>query len=187
MMAYRNASGIVVRKKTAVWLIGAQEDKLTGSKLPSNKQVLSLFFYKHKTLKQPIRESARVVVREAAVFWDKARIPIRPEQHAIAHLEQLHHQWLLLQRNASRKTDTQRANEASFVDKLEDLFDIAHMNALKMIKIEEDRAFLLAQEKGRRGCMGSIDKVFTSKELQRAKRARSQSMYEQKKKYELHK
>jgi len=180
-----NISGIVVRRKTAVWLIGAVEDKLSGSKLPSNKQVLSLFFYQHKTLKQTVRDSARVVIREVATFWDKARIPIRQEQHAIAQLELLHQKWKLLQRNANRHTDTQRANEANFVDKLEDLFDIAHTNALKMMKIQEDRDFLLAQrEKGRRGCMGSVDKVFTSKEQQRAKRAKSQLVYKQKKRQE---
>ena len=44
-----------------------------------------------------------------------------------------------LKKNASRKSDTQATNERSFVDILDDLFDIAHMNALKIIKIPEDR------------------------------------------------
>jgi len=40
------------------------------------------------------------------------------------------------------------------VNELDDLFDIAHMNALDIIKIEIDRQFLLSQrEKGRIGCM----------------------------------
>jgi len=179
-MTEASTSGVVVRKKTAIWLIGVEEDKLLGSKLPSNKQVLRCFFYHHKTMKQTVRDSARTVVREAAVFWNKASIPMRPKQHAVAQLELLHRNWTLLQRNASRKSDTQRKNEGEFVDKLEDLFDIAHMNALEMITLQEDKYFLLAQrEKGRRGSMGSVDKVFAAKELKRAKRARSHLQYEQ--------
>ena len=32
-----------------------------------------------------------------------------------------------------------------FQDKLGDLFDIAHANALEMIKIDDDKEFLIAQ------------------------------------------
>ena len=40
------------------------------------------------------------------------------------------------------------------MNELDDLFDIAHMNALAIIKIEIDRQFLLSQrEKGRIGSM----------------------------------
>lgn len=55
---------------------------------------------------------------------------------------------------ASRTSATQQAKEIAFSSKLDDLFDIAHANALDMITIDEDRAFLIAQrEKGRRGYM----------------------------------
>ena len=48
---------------------------------------------------------------------------------------------------------------------MNDLFDIAHQNALSMIKIAEDREFLAAQrEKGRRGSMIGIDKKLKDKE-----------------------
>ena len=74
-----------------------------------------------------MRDSSRTVIRETAVFWDKARIPMRLEKHAIAKLEQLHQKWMSLKKNASRNTKTQRNNEAEFVDQLDDLFDISHM------------------------------------------------------------
>ncbi|GBM91363.1 hypothetical protein AVEN_201338-1 [Araneus ventricosus] len=41
---------------------------------------------------------------------------------------------------------------------INNLFDIAHANALEIIKIEEDRKFLLSQrEPGQRGCLMGID------------------------------
>ena len=101
--------------------------------------MLCVFLHHHKTLKKTVRESARSVIREATTFWDSAKIPVRPEQHAISQLEQLHDRWVKLKKNASRKSETQATNERSFVDILGDLIDIAHMNALKIIKIPEDR------------------------------------------------
>lgn len=34
-----------------------------------------------------------------------------------------------------------------FADKLDDIFDISHVNALDMIQIEDDKQFLLNQKK----------------------------------------
>ena len=107
--------------------------------------------YYHKTLHKTIRASCRDVIREAVVFWNNARIPTRFEKHNIDKLEQLHETWTKLKKNASRQSETQRNNEAAFVDKLGNLFDIAHNDALSLISIQEDRDFLIAQrEKGRR-------------------------------------
>ena len=70
-----------------------------------------------------------------------------------------------MQRNASRHTLAQKKRKTKFIDVLDDLFDIAHANALQLIKIEEDREFLIAQrEKRRRGCLGSIDMKLTRQE-----------------------
>jgi len=63
-------------------------------------------------------------------------------------------------------TSLHRQQEAEFVENLENLFDIAHADALSMIKIPEDRAFLLAQrEKGRRDVMGPVDQVLAATEM----------------------
>ena len=48
---------------------------------------------------------------------------------------------------------------------MEDLFDIAHVDAMKSITILEDRKFLSAQrENGHRGKMGDVDKQLAKKE-----------------------
>lgn len=59
--------------------------------------------------------------------------------------------------------------------KLEELFDIAHGNALIMIRIQEDKDILIVQrEKGRCGHIGNLDrkvsKAFAKKQRIREKR-----------------
>lgn len=46
------------------------------------------------------------------------------------NLEALHKKRKLLRKNASRKTGKQKVNEELFVDDLDNLFDIAHADAL---------------------------------------------------------
>jgi len=50
---------VIVRSKTALWLLGSEETELKGSKLPSNRQMLCVFLHHHKTLKKTVLESAR--------------------------------------------------------------------------------------------------------------------------------
>ena len=50
--------------------------------------------------------------------------------------------------------------EGQWKEGLKDLFDVAHANALELIKIQEYKEFLLSQrEKERRGKMMNVDKV----------------------------
>ena len=47
----------------------------------------------------------------------------------------------------------------------DNLFDIAHGDALKKMKIEEDKMFLHRQrEPGRLGCLAGVDKKIAEKE-----------------------
>src|SRR6218665_3297894 len=107
-------------------------------------------------------------------FWDEARIPIQPEHRAILKFEKLYEKWVKLKKNAKRQTNTQKEKETEFVDNLDNLFDMAHMNALNLIKIKEDREFLVSQrENGHRGCMGPVDMALASKESRTAKRRKA--------------
>ncbi|GBN69052.1 hypothetical protein AVEN_187317-1, partial [Araneus ventricosus] len=64
-----------------------------------------------------------------------------------------------------RSEDGQEENERNFISDLNNLFDIAHANALEVIKIEEDGKFLLSQrEPGRRGCLMGIDMKLAKRE-----------------------
>ena len=74
----------------SIWLIGGVSEKLTGSKLPSNRQVLSRFFYLHKLEKKTVQESAAITTEELLSFWVKARIPTRQKYHIINKVKEYH-------------------------------------------------------------------------------------------------
>lgn len=161
-------------RKKDVYLLGPS-DKLAGNKLPSNKQALGRFLYIHVKEKKTVREASTAVIREVVQFWERARIPTKPQQHAIKKMESLFGEYKCLKKHKDRKTDTQRTNEDKFCDKFDDLFDIAHAEAMTKITIEEDRQFLIGQrERGRRGTMAGLDLVLAAKEERARQRVQSQ-------------
>lgn len=57
-----------------VYLIGLCSSELNYRKLPSNRQVMSLFFYKYLYLKKSIRESAFNVSKAGTwPHWDDSQ------------------------------------------------------------------------------------------------------------------
>ncbi|KAK0059431.1 adenylate kinase 9-like protein [Biomphalaria pfeifferi] len=107
-----------------------------------------------------VREASKLTINVIMEFWKKASIPTRAEQHCIQKLESVFYEWKGLQKHKSRSGEAHKKQEHEFVSHLEDLFDIAHQDALTIITNPEDRAFLLCQrEKGRPGSIGVRDKV----------------------------
>ena len=127
--------------QTQIYLLGSTVTGLVGPKLPPNRQALGLFLHLHVTEKLTIRNAASEVIVEVKKFWERARIPVRDSQHCIIKLEKLFNEWKVLKKHENRETSLHRQQEAEFVENLENLFDIAHADALSMIKIPEDRAF----------------------------------------------
>jgi len=106
-----------------------------------------------------LHENAKLVTREVIIFWEKALIPVREEYHFVKKLESLNFGWRNLQKHTTRKLVNDRKIEEEFVNKFDDIFEIGHVNALNIIKIESDKQFLIAQKKkGRSDCMLRIDK-----------------------------
>ena len=156
------------RSQTQVYLLGSTVTELTGSKLPSLRMALG-FFLHHLDMHKTIRQSSAATAEEIAKFWHKARIPIRDVQNCQTKLEQTFEEWRLLKKNKGRQSVTQQSREAEFISRLDDLFDIAHANALSMMTVVEDKEFLLAQrEKGRRGSMAGVDVKLAAKEKRSA-------------------
>ncbi|GBN91210.1 hypothetical protein AVEN_52975-1 [Araneus ventricosus] len=148
-----------------IYLIGSERHQITGCKLPSNRQVLSVLFYNLHEVNLSIRESANLVVRECLIFWERARIPTRATPHCVEKIMKMYNYWRNLQNSACLRSETQEENERNFISDLNNLFDIAHANALEIIKIEEDRKFLLSQrEPGRRGYLMGIDMKLAKRE-----------------------
>jgi hypothetical protein len=164
----------LLRKDTSVYLIGNYSPQIVGSKLPSIKQVLSVLFFNLREVRLTIRESSKLVIDEVMIFWNKARIPTREKQHCIKNVEVLYNKWAGLQKNCKRRTETQLKNEEIFVQEFDNLFDIAHQNALQMMNIAEDKEFLRNQrKKGREGQMYGLDRVLTAKEKRKEEREKS--------------
>jgi len=133
------------RQKYSLYLLGASESEIRGSKLPSNSQILKVFFYYHVILKQTIRKASTAAVEAAIPFWKQARIPIRAKKHLITKVEKLHEKWKTLKKTRNRQEKKQRYDEANFLKYLDNLIDMAAQDALQVMKIEEDKQFLLAQ------------------------------------------
>ena len=71
---------------------------------------------------------------------------MRDHQNCQTKLEQTFEEWRLLKKNKSKTSSTQIAKESIFVSRMEDLFDVAHADALTMTSVlQEDKDFLLAQ------------------------------------------
>ena len=168
------------RSQTEIWLIGPTLDQLTGKKLQSTKQVLKLFFHLHKNDGKNVKESVKLAILQVLPFWQISRIPTKSELHAREKLEKLFLKWKGLQKHALRKTDTQIRKESDFLSEIDKLFDIAHADALSLIKIEEDKDFLLNQRSGRKGYIGSLDIELAEKEERALKRKEAAENYEKK-------
>lgn len=57
-----------VRLREKIYLLGYYLHDISGSKLPSNKQVLSVLFFNIRVVKLTLRESARLALQEVMVF-----------------------------------------------------------------------------------------------------------------------
>lgn len=154
-----------------IYLLGPIDINIRGAKLPSIGQALRVFFYALHIMQLDSRESARLVVREVMLFWDKARIPTRKECHCIDQLIDIYNNWSAIRKSKSRRNGLQERREKEFRDNLDDLFDIAHVNALECMKNQADKEFLTRQrEKGRPGCMLGIDAILAAREQRKADR-----------------
>lgn len=144
--------------RNRVFLVGSMDYQITGSKLPSQKNCLSVLFYNLRIVKLNLHESAALVVDECLIFWKKARIPTQDPSNIIKKLKKLYDDLRTLEKSKTRKSDLCRKRERDFEDKLNNLFDIAHANAINLMKVQEDKDFLQLQRKsGRPGCMMGVD------------------------------
>lgn len=165
--------------KKSIFLVGEANHQITGAKLPSNRQVLAVLFFNIREVKLTVSESANLVIRECIIFWEKARIPTKSLPNCVKKLVDLYHIWRELQKNSTKSQEIHKRRAEKFQMDLDNLFDIAHVDALERMKIEEDKVFLRKQrEPGRPGCLVGVDKKLAEKE----ERSRQRKMEEEKRK-----
>jgi len=113
------------RSKTEVYLLGSTLTELTGNKLPSLRQVRYWFVF---TSPSSTKTNYPTVIgcysRKLAILYQMARIQMMDPRNCITKVERTFKEWRLLKKNKGRQSVTQQANEAEFLCKLDDLFDI---------------------------------------------------------------
>ena len=101
-------------------------------------------------------------------FWDMARIPTIRKDNIVTNIEKLHRKYELIKKGRYRRSEAQISKEKDFELLLDNLFDVAHGNALTMMTNQEDKEFLLAQREPGDEEYGAVG---GASPLKRAKRA----------------
>ena len=158
-MAAKETQHLKKQHDDTVFLVGKCQKELRGSKLPSMQQVLQLYFYQTRVEKLPAKISTKRAVSAAIDFWKKVEIPTMTMISCENKLQKLYQEWRLLQRKEHCPQEKHREKEKKFQEKIENfLFDIAAPNAVKIIKRQATKTFLLMQrKKGRPGNMPALD------------------------------
>lgn len=142
------------------------KNQITGGKLPSKRDCLSVLLYNMRVDNLSLHESASLFIDECLIFWRKLRIPTQYRSNCIIKYKKLYENLRNLEKHRTRTSELYKNREITFNEDLNDLFDIASANALNLIKNNEDAAFLIAQrKKGRPGCMLGIDMKQTIAEI----------------------
>ena len=156
---------MTTKSRGIVYIIGSLNEVITVVKLSSLWQVLGFFLYQHLTLKKSKREASAMRINAIQEFWQRARILTRERHHCQSKVEKMFLEWRHMKKNEKRKSKTQMEKEEEFSACFDDVFDVAHADALNMMTIQEDKDFLHAQrEKGRRGTMAGLDATLAQKE-----------------------
>lgn len=120
--------------KKSIFLVGEANHQITGAKLPSNRHVLAVLFFNIREVKLTVSESANLVIRECIIFWEKARIPTKSLPNCVKKLVDLYHIWRKLQKNSTKSQEIHKRRAEKFQMDLDNLFDIAHVDALERMK-----------------------------------------------------
>lgn len=160
----------ILRSDNKIYMIEYSTHQIVGAKLPSKRQVLQVFFH-NRNIGLDEGSNIQLVIAEVLIFWQKAHIPTSKPWYCEQKLYQLYQKWFNLSKSKSRRTAKQIENETEFLDELDDLFDIAAVDALTQIKNDDDKAFLIAQrKKGREGCLVGVDVKGQKKEEKKQER-----------------
>lgn len=93
-----------LRKDSNLYLIGNIDHQIIGAKLPSNKQVLSVYFYNTRVAILSAVDSEKLIAEDVAIFYNKARIPIaRTKNNNVLKVRRLVNEYKDIQKNCTRK------------------------------------------------------------------------------------
>lgn len=82
----------------------------------------------------------------------------------------MYDEWKNLQKSSKKNSEAAKHHRQLFIDKLDDIFDIAHENALNTALKEDAHFLILQRQKGKPGYFSSIDVNFVQFELRKKER-----------------
>ncbi|KAG0726610.1 hypothetical protein GWK47_036181 [Chionoecetes opilio] len=162
------------------------EENITGSRLPSKGQVLRKFYFHHGLEKKNKGGGCEGDRGGSPRDLEEAGLPTSTLRYNKAKLLKLVEAYEGLQKHKKRASETARMKEDIFQGDRDDLFDVAHRDALEKTTNEEDRAFLISQSEDRStSSMTGLDTV--SARLQEKKRKREEAEVKRKQAAEMEK
>ena len=141
--------------KQTIYFVGAANHQIMGAKLPSNRQILAnLFLIFEKLIDCKWKRKSHY--SQVHYFLGKARIRTKSSPNCVKKLVDLNYVWRSFKKivwnpkifigwNLKIFMKSQDINSMKFQMDLDNLFDITHSDALKRMKIEEDKMFLHRQ------------------------------------------
>lgn len=85
-------------------------------------------------------EAARITTNEILQFWVMARLPTRRDDGIVRKILELNENWKSIRKNRNKKS--------SFVETLDDLFDVAHAYVMDLNDVpQEAKNFLILQRR----------------------------------------
>lgn len=141
-----------------IFLVGHASEKILGRKLPTNEQVLSLFFYKYKIATYSIKKSFAETIDEVTSLWKHAEMPICRIDFCINKLKKMYGEWYKIYKNRfNKKSPAQIEKEREFTSKLKSIFDIVPRDAGEKLETENQRLFFASQfRSSHRGLITSV-------------------------------
>lgn len=160
-----------LRSDTDYYLIGSEQSDILGAKLPTLRQVLTVFLFHHHSENMSLRYSSKLTIEKVKLFWNKSGVKTREDNHCIEKIEADYREWQNIKKSKARKSQRQNEIVDAFVRKLDLMFDIAHAKAIENCKYVEDKEFLIAQRQAERtGSIGGMDRKTFQKEKRRTDR-----------------
>lgn len=152
-----------------MFLLDNLTSDIGGSKLPTNKQVLSLLFYYTRNLKTTVYEGCKLSIDKVKKIWAYAGVFTLDDKRCIQKLQKIHEEYRNVSKNAGVPSNQQR--ELEFSIKLDTLFDIAHSDVFQMVS-NDTKFFLMDQRSERQfhlnfAASSNIEQQLTDDELSR--------------------
>lgn len=114
----------ITRAKNAFFLFGTETEDFVANTLPSNRDVLNVYFY-HQRIKNKSPSESRKITLDKVVFqWSEQNIPTRESQNITRQFDKLYKMWKATYKNCKRSSKRQNEKQSLLSRVLGEQFDV---------------------------------------------------------------